>query len=199
MPEASVVQAAFEDALSAIDVLRRGLRAGAAPVAEVYVEGARGALHHAREAELRAREASGLQGFLSVGKVNVPVNLTSPLCAAVLPAGWRDEVGPARPDLGADLIESHALRGMSRGDYLGAMLASALAHHAWLHEASGEVWSTDRSGAAALVGALSGGRAGPAFGYEETLGTVEVRIVHALAGIGWRRFRSPRYEGPVAG
>lgn len=197
MDEAATVGDAFEEALSAIDALRRRLRDGPAPLAVVYVEGARGALHHAREAALRADLGSGYVGSLRVAAIDVPVGVTSSLCSADLPAGWEDEVAPARPDLGADLLASEAFHDMSCGTYLGGMLATALAHHAWLHMESGEVWATDRSGAAALVDALSHGRVRAAFSYGDTLGALEARVVTALAGIGWRRFRSPRYEGPL--
>ena len=176
--------------LSSVDLLRRAVAHGVSPLAEVYLEGARGNLHHAREALLYGADTltADLRG------VRVVRDTQGALCRLELPDGWADEAHPARPDLGADLLSSPDVARLSSGWLMGGMLVSALADHAWLHLATGTSWATDRSGALALVAALGGGRPVADLRYAELAGTLEVGLVRTLAGLGWRRLRSPRLE-----
>ncbi len=189
----------FDQALATLDELRRAVANDGVPLSEVYVEGAMGSLRHARDTLVLAN--SGHCGSISIGLPNAvaPLRADGLLWRAQLPEGWSDELLPERPDLGADLMATEGLREMSRGRYLGGVLATALAYHSWLHLGTGTVWSTDRGGALALIGALSGGRAIALMSYAESRGALEERVVRAIASIGWRRYRSPRYEGPVPG
>ncbi|WP_132742064.1 hypothetical protein [Sphingomonas sp. PP-F2F-A104-K0414] len=189
----------FDQALATLDELRRAVANDGVPLSEVYVEGAMGSLKHARETLVHAK--SGHCGSISIDVPNAvaPLRADGLLWRAQLPEGWSDELLPERPDLGADLMATEGLREMSRGRYLGSVLATALAYHSWLHLGTGTVWSTDRGGALALIGALSGGRSISLMSYAESRGALEERVVRAIASIGWRRYRSPRYEGPVPG
>lgn len=179
--------------LSRIDQVRRLLAGGDAPLAEVYLEGARGNLQHARSAVIRRLRANGCQWTVELGSgAKISVIGGERICRLVRPKGWRDEMLPPRADLGADLIRSEMFRSRASGRWAAAMLAAALADHSWLHVASGTEWATDRSGALALVSALSGGRPVDMLAVEDLDGALEEGLLRDMAALGWRRLTTPR-------
>ncbi len=182
----------LEATLSSLDRMRRSLGGGEAPMSVVYLEAARGCLHHAREALLNymRHEGEAWSSMMSGGATLVGTS-GQRLCTLKAPAGWEDERQPATADLGSDLFGSAEIRDDAGRRMFGAMLACALADHAWLHTATGASWATDRSGAVALVGALSGGRPVDVIAVETLSGALEETLVRRIADLGWRRLRSP--------
>lgn len=184
-----------EQVLSTVDLLRRRLEGGAAPMAVVYLEGARGCLHHARESMLHYMRRAGEDWSMRLpGGATIVGETGRRLCRVETPPDWQDEVLPTSPDLGSDLFASQEMREGARGRLFCAMLAAALADHTWLHLPTGSSWATDRSGAVALVGALAGGRPIDFLTVDQLSGSLDETIVRQIAGLGWRRLRSPRLE-----
>ena len=178
--------------LEGIDECLRSLSDGVAPIAEVYLEGARGNLIHARDALRKAVEPDcGARWRIRVekGAAAEQVGDGSPLswCEAD-----RDEpIGYARADLGACLLGSPRIADLAGRRSFAALLASAIAEHAWLHLASGTSWSCSWPTADALVRALNGGRPFPRLGHRDLRGTVDREVAVELAQLGWRRLTSP--------
>lgn len=183
---------ALAGALSSLDRLRRDAVADGAAIAEVYIEAARGNLHHARSALIDHRRRCVDRDDRAGALACLAIDSGQPLCRLSVPDGWRDECHPPRPDLGADLVGSSAFADIARGWLMGGMLVSALADHTWLHLASGILWSTDRAGASVLVAAIGGGRPVAALSAVDLEGTLEEGVVRALAALGWRRLTTPR-------
>lgn len=184
-----------EQALSTMDMLKRTLEGGMAPMAVVYLEGARGCLHHARESMLHYMRQVGEDWSLRLtGDATIAGETGRRLCRVETLPGWKDEILPTSPDLGSDVFASPEMRTGARGRLYAAMLTAALADHAWLHLATGKSWATDRSGAVALVGALSDGRPIDVLTVEQLSGSLDETVVRQIAVLGWRRLRSPQLE-----
>ena len=180
------------------------------PVAPLYIASARGSLRHvsacighfatrpravADHGEVILGSGIGFAADARRSGLGIRTRFrgrsTMPALGAELPS-WA-----AMSDLGADLFGSPEARSLCEGPIGATLLFCALAHHQWLHIASGAKWSTDRSGARALVAALNSG-AGctmPAVGLMTRL--VDVEVVDMLAAMGWARLISPRMPGHV--
>ena len=175
-PEAAddVEMALLENAVSAIDRLRRELAHGCIPIATVYAEGARGNLEHVREALASFRRKCAAPGWVFVDD-----DLDD------------DEARPPGRDVGCDLLSDAVVRADAGRPAFAGRLASALASNEFLHLASGARWSTDASGAAMLVSMLNGSRPFP---LRRDDGVVQPDIAAALVRHGWRRMRSSAKE-----
>jgi hypothetical protein len=103
------------------------------------------------------------------------------------------EIAPwaATPDLGADLVASAEAISICAGPVGATLLFCALAHHWWMHRATGAKWSTDVSGAHALIAALNDGAgcAMPVTGTAARL--VDAEVLALLDALGWSRLVSP--------
>jgi hypothetical protein len=180
-----------------LDECLRSLPDGLAPVAATYLEGARGNLIHAREALRKAVEPDdGARWRIRVerGAFTEQVGDGSPLSSR---EADRDEpIGYKRPDLGASLMLSARLAELATRRSFAALLASALAEHAWLHLPTGTSWSCSWPTADALVRAINGGRPFPRLGHRDLRGTIDRDVAGEMAELGWRRLSSPMLMQP---
>lgn len=104
----------------------------------------------------------------------------------------------ARPDLGAHLLRSVEASALCGGPVGATLMFAALAHQRWLHLPTRTKWSTDVSGARALVAALTDG-AGfdmPTAGAPTRL--VDALVVDLLGALGWTRLLTPAMPGGAA-
>ncbi|WP_394437617.1 hypothetical protein ACGGKE_10445 [Sphingobium naphthae] len=100
-----------------------------------------------------------------------------------------------RPDLGAALLSSAQAANLCDGPVGAGLLFDALARHRWLHRASGAKWSTDVSGAHALVTAMTGGCGFPHPGDGATGGLIDREVAELLSQLGWLRMVSASMPG----
>lgn len=197
-PKAPVADARFDAMRSVIEqtvALRHLLLDGSTPVAETYVEGAVGALLHARDALRNAaltekrlcwRVRLVETGILQGGDTGARLSTT------LEDGGFRSS---PRPDVGADLIRSERIAGLVEADGFAALLTSALAEHRWLHLSSGATWCGTWAAAEALVRALGSGRVVTMVDHRVMRGTVDAAVARELASLGWRRISSPALPG----
>lgn len=201
-----------ERALAVIHRLIHGLELSVAdlgiPVAPLYLASARGSLRHVSaciDHDARRHGAVGSSDEIVPGSgvtlvaqadrpgVAVRTRRTSrmvvPEPLAEIPS-WA-----AAPDLGADLVASAEAALMCSGPVGATLLFCALAHHWWMHRGTGAKWSTDVSGAYALVAALNDGSgcAVPVTGLAARL--VDAEVVGLLNKLGWSRLLSPPIPG----
>jgi hypothetical protein len=178
--------------LEGVDECLRTLPDGVAPVSEVYLEGARGNLIHARDALRKAAEPDRGARW----RIRLEKGSTVELVGDGSPLSWREgdgeeQIGYARPDLGASLVGSARLAELAGRRTFAAVLASALAEHAWLHLATGTSWSSSWPAADVLVRGLNGGRPFPRIDHREMRGTIDRSVAVELAQLGWRRLSTP--------
>lgn len=181
-------------------------------VAPLYLASARGSLRHVTDClvhHLGGRYADAA----------MPEELCPGTSLRLLPVAGRDGIGarykvaargrkPApgadvdawarRPDLGAALLASPEAAAICRGPVGAALMFDALARHRWMHGRSAAKWSTDVSGAHALVSALADGCGFPHPGPTATAGLVDGEVVDLLASLGWLRVVSTRMPGQAA-
>ena len=174
-PSADALAAGLDAAIEEVVTVHRDLQDGPAPVAETYIEGAIGALMHARDAlawALAPDEGSRWRARLSEAGITQGGERGARLSATLEDAGFRAH---PRPDIGADLIRSERMIGLAASDGFAALLASALAEHRWLHLASGSTWCGTWPAADALVRALAAGRVPAKIGHRAMRGTLGCR------------------------
>lgn len=121
--------------------------------------------------------------------------------ARVSPRGARKAPGAemprwaAVPDLGAALITSPAAAAMCSGPVGSTLLFCALAHHRWMHLATGAKWSTDLAGAAALVKAMNDGSGCSIIVSGIAACAIDREVLEVLSDLGWARITSPAMPG----
>ena len=198
----------IESTLATVHRLIHGLELGVAdlgiPVAPLYLASARGSLRHVSaciEHDVHRYGATGEtdevvpgSGVILVaqaGRPGVAVRARRASCGAVIEPMAEIPPWAAAPDLGADLVASTDAAAMCVGPLGATLLFCALAHHWWMHRATGARWSTDVSGARALVAALNGGSgcAVPVTGPAARL--VDGEVVGLFDALGWSRLLSP--------
>lgn len=178
------------------------------PIAPLYLTSARGSLRHASAcvAQHAARAwANGEGDEVVLGSgIRLQALENRPAvgqrCRSV---GRRDEPKRGlelsswarRPDLGADLMASPAAKAFCSGPVGSTLLFCALAHHRWLHVSSRTKWSTDLSGARALVAAINDGSscAIPTSGTLVEL--IDEEVMELLSALGWSRMLSSAIPG----
>lgn len=180
-----------------VDECLRSLSDGLAPVAEAYLEGARGNLIHSRDALRKAVEPDCGARW----RVRLERGSAAEQVGDLFPLSWREAdfdepIGYVRPDLGASLMSSARIADLAGRRSFAALLASAIAEHTWLHLATGTSWSCSWPTADALVRALNGGRPFPRLGHRDLRGTVDRDVAVELAELGWRRLSSPGLLSP---
>jgi hypothetical protein len=199
--------AASLDALHApLHMLEIGIGARGVPIAPLYLASARGSLRHvasclaAHEARTlpptrRSRElcpGSGIELRASADRPGLG-DRRRVVGRRVEPAEGAD-VSPwaRRADLGADLVACGDAAAFCQGPVGAALLFDALARHRWLHHASRSKWSTDISGAHALVSAISAGAGFPLPSPRTCGGLVDREVVELFRTLGWSRILSPQ-------
>lgn len=213
-PEAASAIILFETSLAAVHSLIHELELDAiglgVPVAPLYLASARGSLRHVSACIgqhaahspnfIRDEIVAGSGILLRASANHAGVGIRSRAEGARLSdaPGAELQPRPARADLGADLLRSAQASALCSGLVGATLMFAALAHHRWLHKPTRTKWSTDTSGARALVAALTDG-AGfdmPTAGAAARL--VDALVVDLLASLGWVRMLTPAMPGGPA-
>lgn len=205
-----------ERVLATIHGLIHGLELSVAdlgiPVAPLYLASARGSLRHVSaciEHDAGRRSAAGSTeeilpgcGVTLVAQANrsgIAVRARRTSSGWAVPEPLADIPSwAAAPDLGADLVRSPEAASMCAGPVGATLLFCALAHHWWMHRVTGTKWSTDASGARALVAALNDGAgcAMPMSGPAARL--IDIGVVYLLETLGWSRLLSLPMPGAAS-
>jgi hypothetical protein len=206
----------IERALATIHGLIHGLELSVAdlgiPVAPLYLASARGSLrrvsacighdagrHGAVGGAEEILPGSGVTLVAQADRPGVAVRARRASSGSAVPEPLAEIPSwAAAPDLGADLVGSPEAASMCGGPVGATLLFCALAHHWWMHRVTGTKWSTDASGARALVAALNDGAgcAMPLAGPAARL--IDVGVVDLLESLGWSRLLSLPMPGAAS-
>ena len=190
---------ALHPLLHAVEVQLAG---AGVPVAHLYVTSARSSLSHASrqlaryagadsEDDSEIVEASGILLRPEVGTPWVGVRHRLQRRSATPEPDAELAAWAYAPDLGSDLLRSPAAEALCAGPVGAALLFRALAHERWIHRETAAKWSTDASGARALVSALSCGMGFPSQWRSVRDCLVDRKVLAVAASLGWSRLFSP--------